>query len=300
MIIDAHCHIWNRSLINGDFAKMLDAIVKQLECPDPKFISEGNAERLVQEMEDAGIDKTIIVALDGNFKFRNDLTYKDYNNYVADILKEYPDKFIGFAGIDPRRGEEAIMELERCVESLGFRGVKFWPLTGFYPDDKDYYPFYQRVQELQVPILVHSGLGPRYTYLKYCQPIYVDTVAVDFPEINFILAHMGDPFTNQAFYIAAKNPNVFLDISAWEPVLKFSPSVFIQNLYQAKMTCGIEKILFGSDWPLFTHILPQPEWVEGIKKLEIPPPLKLMGIEEFSDEEKNAILGGNAARLLKL
>ena len=74
-------------------------------------------------------------------KFRSNLTYKDYNNYVADILKEYPDKFIGFAGIDPRRGKEAIMELERCVENLGFSGVKFWTLTGFYPDDKNFYLF---------------------------------------------------------------------------------------------------------------------------------------------------------------
>jgi predicted TIM-barrel fold metal-dependent hydrolase len=63
----------------------------------------------------------------------------------------------------------------------------------------------------------------------------------------------------------------------------------------AKMTCGIGKILSGSDWPIFTYILTQAEWVEGIKKLKIPPPLKLMGIEEFSDEEKNAILEGNTA-----
>ena len=299
MIIDAHCHIWDKSIINGDFAKIVDASTKKLKCPNPELISEANAKRLVQEMEEAGIDKTILLALDGHLKFRSNLTYKDYNNYVADILKEYPDKFIGFAGIDPRRGKEAIMELERCVGNLGFGGVKFWTLTGFYPDDKDYYPFYQRVEELNVPILVHTGLGPQYTYLKYCQPIYVDTIAVDFPEINFILAHMGDPFTNQAFAVAAKNPNVFLDISAWEPVLKFSPPAFIQNLYQAKMTCGLEKILFGSDWPLFTHILSQAEWVKGIKKLKVPPPLKLMGIEDFSDEEKNAILGENTARLLK-
>jgi predicted TIM-barrel fold metal-dependent hydrolase len=300
MIIDAHCHIWDKSIINGDFAKIVDASTKKLKCPNPELISEANAKRLVQEMEEAGIDKIILLALDGHLKFRSNLTYKDYNNYVADILKEYPDKFIGFAGIDPRRGKEAIMELERCVGNLGFGGVKFWTLTGFYPDDKNYYPFYQRVEELNVPILVHTGLGPQYTYLKYCQPIYVDTIAVDFPQINFILAHMGDPFTNQAFAVAAKNPNVFLDISAWEPVLKFAPPAFIQNLYQAKMTCGIEKILFGSDWPLFTHILSQAEWVKGIKELKIPPPLKLMGVEEFSVEEKSAILGGNTARLLKL
>lgn len=300
MIIDAHCHIWDETLINGDFSKLIDGVIKKLKCPDPKYISDGSVERLLREMDEAGIDKTVILGLDGDFLFRSTISYKFYNDFVADILKNYPDKFIGFAGIDPRRGKEAIMELERCVEELGFGGVKFWTLTGFYPDDKKFYPFYERVEELNVPILVHTGLGPQYTYLKYCQPIYVDTIAVDFPDINFIMAHMGDPFTNQALAVAGKNPNVYIDISAWEPVFKFSPPAFVQTLYQAKMTCGIEKILFGSDWPLFTHILSQQDWVKAIKKLKIPPPLKLMGITEFTEEEKTAILGNNAAKILGL
>lgn len=75
---------------------------------------------------------------------------------------------------------------------------------------------------------------------------------------------MGDPFTNQAFAVAVKNPNVYLDISAWEPALKYSLPVFIQGLYQAKMMCGIKKILFGSDWPLFTHIFSLENWVKVI------------------------------------
>jgi len=300
MIIDVHCHIWDESLINGDFAKVIDGIIKKLKCPDPKYIYDGTVERLLQEMDEAGIDKTVLLALDGHLLFRSTLSYKDYNDYVARILENYPDKFVGFAGIDPRRGKEAIMELERCVEKLSFGGVKFWTLTGFYPDDKEFYSFYKRVEELNVPILIHTGRGPQYTYLKYCQPIYVDTIAVDFPDITFIMAHMGDPFTDQAFAVAGKNPNVYIDVSAWQPVLKFSPPAFVQSLYRAKMMCGIDKILFGSDWPLFTHILSQKNWVEGIKKLKIPPPLKLMGLSEFTEEDKTAILGNNAAKILGL
>ncbi len=99
------------------------------------MVYDGSVERLVREMEEAGIDKTVLLALDGNFKFRHELSYKEYNNYVAEILNNYPDKFIGFAGIDPKRGDEAIMELERSVETLGFGGVKFYTLTGFCPKD---------------------------------------------------------------------------------------------------------------------------------------------------------------------
>jgi len=300
MIIDAHCHIWDESIIGGDFTSLLNGLVKALQCPDPNLLFNGGVERLIQEMDEAGIDKTVLLALDGHFHFKSTIPFPEYNNYVGNILENYPDKFIGFAGIDPRRGIEAIMELERCVDKLGFRGVKFWTLTGFYPDDKTFYPFYQRVEELGVPILVHTGLGPGPTYLKYCQPIYVDTIAVDFPEINFIMAHMGDPFTDQAIAVAAKNANVYIDISAWEPVLKLSPPSFVQTLYKAKALCGIKKILFGSDWPLFTHILSQKDWVKGIKKLKVPPPLKLMGLGEFTEEDKSAILGENAAALLGL
>ncbi len=298
MIIDIHCHIWDETIIDGDFKKLMESMIRSLRCPDPQLVINGSVERLVEEMDEAGIDKTVILAVDGYLKFRSKLDFKVYNDYVADIVENYSDKIIGFAGIDPRRGVEAIVELERCVEELGLKGVKFWTLTGFYPDSKEYYDFYRKVEEFNVPILAHTGLGPQYTYLKYCQPIYIDTVAVDFPNINFIMAHMGDPFTDQAFAVAAKNPNVYLDISAWESVFKHVPGVFVQMLQKARMTCGIEKILFGSDWPLFTHILSQLEWVQGIKNLEVPHPLKQMGVQPFTEEEKNAILGNNAKKLL--
>ena len=300
MIIDAHCQIWDDTIISGSFGKLIDAGAKKMGLSDPSPLHDGSAERLIREMEEAGIDKTVLLALDGHFAFTANLTYKDYNNYVANIVNEYPDKFIGFCGIDPRRGKEAIQELERCVEELGLKGLKLYPLTGFYPDDLKFYPFYKRVQELDIPILIHTGSGPPNTYIKYCQPIYVDKVAIDFPDIKIIMAHMGSPFTNQAISVAGKNFNVYLDISAWEPVLKMMPAAFIQALFQAKLSCGIDKILFGSDWPLFTPILSLKDWVKGIRKLKIPPPLKLMGLTDFTEKDKDKILGINAAKVLGL
>ncbi|MFX0057520.1 MAG: amidohydrolase family protein [Candidatus Hodarchaeota archaeon] len=296
MIIDAHCHFWLKDLISDDLIQVLKAIAKQYRF-DLDLILNGSAERLIEEMNEAGIDKTILLSVDGDLHFESKVTYQEYNDILAKNLKEYPDRLIGFAGIDPRRGKSAIQELERCVD-LGFSGVKLWPLTGFYPDDLKFYPFYERVQELEAVILCHTGLGPSKTYLKYCRPAYVDTIAVDFPEIKFIMAHMGDPWTNEAIAVATKNPNVYIDISAWEPVFKIAPFSFFQTIIQAKMSCGINKILFGTDWPLFTPILSLKDWVEGIKKMKLSPPLKLMGLSEFTDEEKNKILGENTAKIL--
>lgn len=297
MIIDAHCHVWEEKLMSEELKEILYEIARQFGY-DKELIMDGTIERLIREMDEAGIDKTVILALDYEFAFKGDVTFRDYNDYVANILKEYPDRFIGFCGIDPRRGKAAIRELERCVEELGFRGVKLWPLTGFYPDDPQFYPFYERVEELGVPILCHTGMGPPKTYLKYNRPVYIDRIAVDFPGIKFQMAHIGNPWMSEAIAVAAKNPNVYFDISMWEVSFKLAPLAFYQTLIEAKMTCGVGKILFGSDWPLFAPICSLKEWVEGIKTMELPAPLRIMGLPEFTEEERKMILGGNAQRVL--
>ena len=299
MIIDAHCHIWEKDLMSDALINIIHGICKQYNF-DPPLLLNGTSDRLIQEMDEAGIDKTVILGLDYEFLFKGKVSYKYYNDYVANIVEEYPDRFIGLAGIDPRRGKEAIQELERCVEELGLKGVKLWPLTGFYPDDQNFYPFYERVEELNAVILCHTGGGPPGTYLKYCNPIYVDKVAVDFPNIKIIMAHIGKPWTNEAIEVATKNSNVYVDISAWEPVFKFVPVAFFQTLAQAKLSCGIDKILFGTDWPLFTPLVSLKEWVEGIKKMKLPPPLKLMGLPDFTEEESIKILGENAKKVFGL
>jgi predicted TIM-barrel fold metal-dependent hydrolase len=299
LIIDAHCHFWEEDLISTEFKAVLDQIAKQLNF-DPSLLLDASAERLIKEMDEAGIDKTVLLALDGDFIFCSKLSYKEYNNKLAEYLNQYPDRFIGFAGIDPRRGKEAIVELERSIGELGCKGVKLWTLTGFYPDNLNFYPFYKRVEELGAVVLIHTGMGPPGTYLKYCQPVYVDKIAVDFPKIKFIMAHMGDPWTKEAIAVATKNPNVYIDISAWEPQLKRAPFVFFEALIEAKMSCGIDKILFGTDWPLFNSFLTLKEYVDGIKKMKLPPPMKMMGLAEFTEEEKNKILGENAKKLLSL
>ena len=300
MIIDAHCHVWDKDLASDELLEIIYEICKAYNF-DPNDLVDGSGERLIKEMDEAGIDKTVILGLDYEYLFKGKISYKEYNDYVANLLKEYPDRFIGFAGIDPRRGKEAIQELDRCVQDLGFKGVKLWPLTGFYPDDLKFYPFYERVEELGAVILCHTGAGPAKTYLKYCRPAYVDTVAVDFPNIKIYMAHIGSPWASEAITVATKNPNVYFDISAWEPVFKLAPIALIQTLVEAKISYGIDKILFGTDWPLFSSMVSLKEWVEGIKKLKLPPPMKMLFPDfEFTEEDKNKILGENAKKLLGL
>lgn len=301
MIVDVHCHIWERSMVTGDMEKMLHSVNAHFGLQDLENIFDGSPERLLADMDEAGIDKTVILALDPEFTYRAEITFPVYNDYVGGLIHEHPDRLIGLAGIDPRRGKAAINELERCVEGMGFRGVKMWPVTGFYPDDEAFYPFYQRVEQLGAVVLCHTGMGPPPTYLKFNRPVYLDKVAVDFPGIKIIMAHVGQPWVEEALNVSYKNPNVYVDISGWQLSFKKVPLALSQCLATAKAAHdGVGKILFGSDWPLMTEVMSQKEWVETIRSLEHPAPLQVMGLPEITEEDKRMILGGNAAGVLGL
>jgi predicted TIM-barrel fold metal-dependent hydrolase len=301
MIVDAHCHIWEKNMAIGDMAEMLNSINARCDFRDPENIFDGSAERILADMDEAGIDKSVLLALDAEFTYRTGMAFTAYNDYVGGLIRQHPDRIIGLAGIDPRRGKAAVVELERCMEGMGFRGVKLWPLTGFYPDDEAFYPFYERAEELGAVILCHTGSGPPPTYMKYNRPVYLDKVAVDFPGIKIIMAHVGHPWVEEALAVTYKNPNVYVDISAWQLSFSAAPIALSQCLAMAKASHGhVRKILFGSDWPLFTEVMSQREWVETIRSLEPPPPLKLMGLPEITEEDKRLILGGNAEEVLGL
>jgi len=302
MIIDAHCHIWEKSILKGDLARFVDSVVEELGVKDSESIHDGSIDRLIKDMDDAGIDKTVILPLDFEFLFSgNDFTYREYNNLAGDYLKRFPDRIIAFAGIDPRRGAAAVSELRRCVEEMGFRGLKLWTVAGFVPDDIAYYPLYEEATRLGITVLVHTGMGPGSTYLKTCRPVFVDKIAVDFREINFIMAHAGTPWVEEAMAVSRKNPNVYVDISAWQTTFSLLPLNLIQTLSQFKlMHGGLHKVLFGSDWPLFSEMLPQKAWVEAIRTMEYPDPLQIMGLPEITAEDKDMILGENAAGIFEI
>ena len=300
MIIDAHSHIWEAKLMSAEMERIIDQVVERFGIADPQQLRNGTIDRLLGEMDEAGIDKTVLLALDAGIAFRSAATMRDYNDYVADIVRRHPDRIIGFCGIDPRRGKEAVGELERSAD-MGLRGLKLWTLTGFYPDDERHYPLYEKAIELGFPMLFHTGSGPPGTYLKFNRPVYVDKVAVDYPEARIIMAHLGHPWVEEAIAVVTKNPNVYVDISAWEPAFKVAPFVLLQALVQVKAATGsLRQVLFGTDWPLFTPILSLKEWVDGIRESSMPPPLQMMGFKDFSEEDKRMILGGNAARMLGL
>ncbi|MEU4742814.1 amidohydrolase family protein [Actinosynnema sp. NPDC023658] len=209
------------------------------------------------------------------------------NEEVAQACAEHADALIPFASVDPWRGRAAARTARRLVEEHGVRGFKFHPsLQGFSPDDRLAYPLYEAIEELGVPALFHTGQtgigagvpGGGGIRLKYSDPMLVDDVAVDFPELRIILAHPSFPWQDQALAVATHKPHVHIDLSGW------SPKYFPPQLVRYANSLLQDKVLFGSDYPVITP----DRWLADFAELDIKP------------EVRSKILKDNAARLLGL
>jgi predicted TIM-barrel fold metal-dependent hydrolase len=209
------------------------------------------------------------------------------NEEVAESCAAHADVLIPFASVDPHKGRAGVREARRLVEEHGVRGFKFHPsIQAFAPNDRLAYPLYEAIEELGVPALFHTGQtgigagvpGGGGIRLKYSDPMLVDDVAVDFPELRIILAHPSFPWQDEALAVATHKPYVYIDLSGW------SPKYFPPQLVRYANTLLKDKVLFGSDYPVITP----DRWLADFEKLDIKP------------EVRPRILKDNAARLLGL
>jgi len=209
------------------------------------------------------------------------------NDAVAEFAAANSDIAIAFASIDPTRGPEAVREARRLVSSGVIRGLKLHPpLQQFFPNDPIAYPLYEVFAEAKLPVLFHtghSGIGTGLPggggiRLKYGNPMHIDDVAVDFPDLPIILAHPSFPWQDEAISVCLHKPTVYIDLSGW------SPKYFSPTLVQYANTLLKTKVLFGSDYPL----LAPDRWLADFEKIAI------------RDEVRPRILKQNAMRLLQL
>ena len=195
------------------------------------------------------------------------------NEEIALSCAEHADVLIPFASIDPAKGVPGVREARRLVEQFGIRGLKFHPsLQGFYPNDALAFPLYEVAQELGVPAIFHTGqtgIGARIRggggiRLKYSNPMCIDDVAVDFPDLRIVMAHPAFPWQDEALAVATHKPNVYIDLSGW------SPKYFPPQLVSYANTLLKDKVLFGSDYPLITP----DRWLKDFEGLDIKPDVR--------------------------
>jgi predicted TIM-barrel fold metal-dependent hydrolase len=209
------------------------------------------------------------------------------NESVAEFAAENSDIAIAFASINPHRGKQGIEEARRLVATGGIRGLKLHPpIQQFSPNDPIAYPLYEVFAEARLPVIFHtghSGIGTGMRAgggirLKYGDPMPIDDVAVDFPDMPIIMAHPSFPWQDEAISICLHKPQVYIDLSGW------SPKYFSPTLVQYSNTLLKNKVLFGSDYPLLTP----DRWLADFEKIGI------------RDEVRPLILKENAAGLLGL
>jgi uncharacterized protein len=213
---------------------------------------------------------------------------KRVSNYeVAEIANKNADICIPFASIDPRKGKMGAREARDLVENYGVKGFKFHGIMqDIHPADRIAYPIYEVIAEHKLPAIFHTGhsgmgtgmRGGGGVRLKWGQPMLIDDVAVDFPDMKIILAHPSWPWVDESLSMALHKDNVFIDLSGWSPKY-FAPQIIQYANGQLK-----HKMLFGSDFPL---IHPD-KWLAAAQEVG------------FKDAVLPGIMKDNAARLLGL
>lgn len=227
----------------------------------------------IAAMEQGGVDKMLISAwvAPRNVMISND--------EVSQFVSEAPERLIGVGSVDISKPMDAVREVRRCVDELGFKAIRVLPwLWEAPPTDRRFYPVYTACVEAGVPFCTQIGHTGPLMPSEVGRPIYLDQVALDFPKLTIVGGHIGYPWTDEAIALVTKHENVYIDTSA------YTVRRYPEALLRFMSGHGALKVLFGTNYPM------------------IPPVQALKGLEELglSPEASSAFLGGNAARVFGL
>ena len=310
MIIDIHTHLFGKGwlprtffhgvarFITHEFAKqgiqqtneeVGDALMEASDDP--------LAEMLLAEMDEAGIDKSVMFPVDFGLELGDpEVSIREVNQKMAQLAQKYPDRLIAFAGVDPRR-KDALELFCACIEEWGMKGLKLHPCAGFYPNQKEVYALLEKASQWKIPVIIHSGSMMVPLKSKYSQAIYFDDLGADFPDLPIIAAHAGGSLGYlQMLSVMNVKLNILVDISAWQMTALKNYPLFCRALRNIMDFSEPERVLFGSDSPSFRSIMTNKDWLELLKKL----PENASDGVVFKKEEIDAVLGGNARRILNI
>lgn len=290
-VIDVHCHVgmekegienrpgcaawWVGSTPEAMMMQGARAwIAKNNNAPesmDMNSVPPLTIEHLIQHMDEAGIEKAVIIGAKGYMRKSLTGKWKDKgnvwevpNDYIVKCYKQYPDRFIGVIGVDPFNGKKEADEITKYCEEFGiFGGIKIFTPSGIAPNDKDLcYPLYEKCLKYDIPVHVHTGSegleGNRLMYngVPVTSPLCVEEAAADFPDVRFLLLHAGVMlFPDMAVGVIISKHNVWLDCSGLIPdpkFMHFRAGGRDLETFEMWQTMIPNRVVFGSEWPLFT------------------------------------------------
>jgi predicted TIM-barrel fold metal-dependent hydrolase len=277
--IDVHTHAWKSALALSDAPTESQEAMGRYFRYAPQHQTVPEMAEMYRKLKMA----FVVFTVDGEKGASRKIT----NEEIAELAHKHSDVAIPFASINPHRGAEGVKQARRLISEYKVKGFKFHPsVQDFYPNDRLAYPLYEVIAEAKLPALFHTGQtgvgaqtpGGGGIKLKYSNPMLLDDVAADFPDMPIILAHPSFPWQEEALSVATHKPQVYIDLSGWSP--KYFPPILVQYAN----TLLKDKILFGSDYP----VIDPTRWLEEFAKLPIKP------------EVRPKILKENAIKLLGL
>jgi len=269
MIIDAHTHMGPIDMLGKRRAYI--PFMQQ----DLTDVDTFGPEIMLKSMDAYGIEKSVFFST-----LSHGEDYSEANAWTARIMRQYPDRLIGYAFINPVGGAKAVDDLKRCINDFGLKGIKLHPVSHAYQiyggvQDDLVNPIAELASRFKLPIIIHSG------WYSYGHPANIGLLADAFPEATIIIAHGGGTPESFGFgvlssiQVAKKHKNVFLEISQCPAIL------FLREFVDR---VGADRLVFGSDTP----------W--SVVEIELS---KVKALR-LSEEQERLVLGGNMARILGL
>jgi len=274
--------------------------VSDIREKDEKVSSE--EDRLITYMDRYGVDMACVLP-ESMMDTTGYSTKWSTNGLVAAAYEKYPDRFIFQCNVGPliKRGMKHVLwELEYLVKERNCKLVKFYPPEDTYINNKEIWPFYEKISDLGIPVTIHTGFSwvpPGRA--KYCVPILLDEVASDFPEMDIIAFHAGWPYCHDLNMVAMTHPNVYISLSVLMPWWFNAPYRLAEIIGEAIQFAGEDKIIWGSDFFGAGGLIRLA--VQAMREFEMPGDLQQKyGYSPVTEEVKKKIFGENLAKLLKI
>jgi predicted TIM-barrel fold metal-dependent hydrolase len=277
VIIDPHNHVLGNAVPPGHelFKRHMLRHLAPDELPTsghsdgevPPWLAPVDPERLIAEHREAGVDLSVVLALApsdyteygergtvdiaGVTGIEPRLSIDKSNDYIAALARRH-DELLGFAGVNPlyRGVDAARTELRRAIRDLGLRGLKLYPLYDRYPvAGEAVRPIFAEAAALGIPVMMHMGTSPaRDTVLEYGRPLGVDEVAREFRELPLMICHAGVPWVDDALTVAARHPNVYVELSYFQQHL--SQRELYEFLLRARrLGVAWSQLVWATDYP---------------------------------------------------
>lgn len=302
-------HVFGKTIAAADIE--LRPEENYYEC----FLEDRTGEKTIASMDAAGIDKAVLLPLDFGTRYCSEpaTSIEQQNLEFSKLQEKYPDRFIAFCGVDPLRGMHAQNIFRRAVAEWGMKGLKLHPTAGFRLNDTRYcYPLYAMAEKLDLPVLVHAGFEPcppvRHTAKSevVVDPIYIDDVCVDFPNMRVVCAHLGTwPFVSSwnevAMNLTRWHDNLYLDTAYTFMQLLAKQEREKIRWYQVlreALDIAPRRVMFGTDDPFTSQYFS--EGGKSLVKVLTDKSLLTKARVEFTQEELYDLFEGNAKRFLKL